>query len=427
MDFFSRWNQRTAEENNAHGAGVLRMAQAHLYKYTRLWYAGESTVPVFLATYQPNEQYRREKDLDRLTDGLIEALQHIPSAPEERQAWQERLRPGVIEFACSALNLEQSHLDFIQSSGLLKTGLEFARMARRFDPSISADDINQAGRNVITANFMQLLLGLPVEVTPAVFAYSMLYPYSDNYLDDPGVSRTTKVAFNHRFMQRLMGEEVHPANTHETNIFNLVSMIEGQWSRAHYPQVYESLLAIHAAQVRSLALVSPGASPYELDVLGIAFEKGGASVMADGYLVAGQLSPEQAGIMFGYGAFTQLMDDMEDIQQDLHEGRMTVFSQTAHHWSLDGVANRVFHYGRAIFSDLSAFPSKATPALQALIERSVDPLLISIVSQSEGLYSPTYRSELERHIPVRFAAIRRQRRKITRQKITTGSLIEAFI
>ena len=35
------------------------------------------------------------------------------------------------------------------------------------------------------------LLGLPVEVTPAVFAYSMLYPYTDNYLDDPAIPRTT--------------------------------------------------------------------------------------------------------------------------------------------------------------------------------------------------------------------------------------------
>lgn len=429
MDLLSKWNQRTQEEDAGHrtGASMSRMALAHLHKYTQLWYECESSLPVFQTTYPIKEQYRHEKAFDRLADGLIDGLKHIPQAPEERAAWQERLRPGLIEFVRDSLNLEQRHMDFIQASGLMETGREFARMARRFDPQISAEDISQAGRNVITANFMQMLLGLPVEVTPAVFAYSMLYPYSDNYLDDPGVSRTTKVAFNHRFQQRLMGEEVRPANAHETTIFNLVGMIEGHWHRAHYPQVYESLLAIHSAQARSLALVAPGASPYELDVLGISFEKGGASVMADGYLVAGQISAEQAGIMFGYGAFTQLMDDMEDIQQDLREGRMTLFSQTAHHWPLDGVANRVFHYGRAIFSDLSAFPSQAAPMLQALIERCVDPLLISIIGQSENYYSSAYRRELERHIPFHFAAIKKQRQKIVRQKITTGSLIDAFV
>ncbi len=34
---------------------------------------------------------------------------------------------------------------------------------------------------------LQLLLGIPVRVTPAIFAYSMLYPYGDNCLDDPAI------------------------------------------------------------------------------------------------------------------------------------------------------------------------------------------------------------------------------------------------
>ena len=108
--------------------------------------------------------------------------------------------------------------------------------------------------------------------------------------------RTTKLAFNHRFQRRLQGEDVRPANAYEATISQLVGMIESQWDRARYPQVYESLLAIHAAQARSLGLVAPGASPYELDVLGISFEKGGTSVLADGYLVAGWLTPEQARV-----------------------------------------------------------------------------------------------------------------------------------
>jgi len=36
------------------------------------------------------------------------------------------------------------------------------------------------------------------------------------------------------------------------------------------------------AQARSLKLVAPEASPFELDVVGISCEKGGTSVLADG-------------------------------------------------------------------------------------------------------------------------------------------------
>ena len=204
-------------------------------------------------------------------------------------------------------------------------------------------------------------------------------------------------------------------------------MIESQWDRSRYPLVYESLLAIHSAQARSLALVSPGASPYELDVLGGTFEKGGTSVLADGYLVAGWLTTEQAALMFGYGAFTQLVDDLEDAQQDLREGRMTLFSQTANHWPLDSVTNRVFHFGRLIFSDLSHFHSPATGPLKELMAVCLDPLLIDTIGRSGQFYSKEYLHEVEQHYPFRFAAMRKQREKMNRQKLTLGRMVEAFI
>ncbi len=149
----------------------------------------------------------------------------------------------------------------------------FARMARDFAPMISSDDIYQAGRNVITANLIQLLLGLPARVTPSIFAYSMLYPYTDNYLDDQSIPMETKVSFNKRFRHRLLGEEIEPANSHEVDISSLIRMIENEWNRQDYPQVYESLLSIHKAQTLSLDLVAPGITPFERDILGISFEK----------------------------------------------------------------------------------------------------------------------------------------------------------
>ena len=171
--------------------------------------------------------------------GCLFELKQAPQQAEARRAWAEqlrpRLKPQLKSFAQDALDIQQRHLDFIKSSGMAEASLEFARMARRFDPAISAEDIYQAGRNVMTANFIQVLLGLPVEVTPSVFAYSMLYPYTDNYLDDPAISRTTKLAFNHRLQRRLMGEEVRPANPSEATISELIGMIEGQWDRDALP------------------------------------------------------------------------------------------------------------------------------------------------------------------------------------------------
>ena len=431
MDLFTKWNQRIRDYSLPASAGqeasVDNQVRQLLARYVDLWWSCDGALPNFPFTFLPRQQAENEKRLEQWINGLIVELKRIPADSQERKIWQERLQPALEEFAITAMNLEARHLDFIKTTGMVEASQEFARMARQFDPQIRPEDIYQAGRNVMTMNFLQLLLDLPVEVTPSVFAYSMLYPYTDNYLDDPAVSRTTKLAFNNRFQRRLRGEDVRPANNHEATISRLVEMIESQWDRVHYPQVYQSLLAIHEAQARSMALTVPGASPYELDVLGISFEKGGTSVLADGYLVAGWLNPAQASFMFGYGAYTQLMDDLEDLEQDMREGCQTVFSQTAGRWPLDRVTNRMIHFGRAIFGDLSAFPSPSAQLMTELIYRSIDSVLIDIASRVERYYSKDYRNELERHVSFRFACTRRQREKLSRQKINLGRLVETLI
>lgn len=377
--------------------------------------------------YSPGEQNANETILENLINGLEYEMKHLPVEKEDRQKQANRLKMQGQQFLSRILHLEQQQIDFIEHSGMLEAAEEFTRMARAFDPNLSAKDIYQAGRNVMTMNLIQLLLNLPVEVTPSVFAYSLLYPYTDNYLDDSAISPATKRAFNHRFQHRLTGVAVHPSNQHEAVIDTLVSMIETQWERARYPGVYESLLAIHSAQGKSLGMAVPAASPYELDVLGVSFEKGGASVLADGFLVAGQVNKDQAAAMFGYGSFTQLMDDLEDVQEDLKNGQQTLFSQTARHWPLDNLTNRVFHFGKAIFHDLEAFQSPAVDPIKDLMDRAVAPLLINSIGLAGSLYSKNYLRQVEAHFPFCFGALHRQQKKLERKKINLERLVNTFM
>jgi hypothetical protein len=394
---------------------------------TNLWWSCSGDFPPFKTVYSPKEQIVNEKKLDEMTKGMVHELKRMPLPGREREAWQEHLRPGLVEFAKSILHIQDRQLEFIESSGMIAASREFGRMARRFAPCISAEDIYQAGRNVMTATFIQLLLGYPVEVTPSIFGYSMLYPYTDNYLDDPAISYQTKKAFNTRFERCLKGEKITPENAYEQEICKLVGMIESQWDRDQFPEVYTSLLAIHRAQVRSLSLVAPGASPYQKDVLGISFEKGGTSVLADGYLVAGKLTPEQKKYLFGYGAFTQLMDDLEDIDSDRQEGRLTVFTQAAGNWKLDGVTSQFIHFGRELFANGDTFVSENSSSLQDLIRDCLDPILIDIVGQKAEHFSSAYRNQIERCFPFRFSVLKKQRQNLERQKVNLGRLVEAMI
>jgi hypothetical protein len=259
----------------------------------------------------------------------------------------------------------------------------------------------------------------------------MLYPYTDNYLDDPSVSPHTKLAFSSRFRQRLLDEDVQPANEAEGRIFDLVEMIEAEFDRELYPQVYDSLLAIHAAQEKSLRLLrarhGDGPSAFEADVLGITFEKGGTSVLADGYLVAGDLTYNQAEVMYGYGVFTQLMDDQEDVEADAAIGQITVFTGTAKGWALDGVTTRMFRMGASVMDGMDQFDVPGLENVKEMFTRSINLLLIDAAGRLQKRYSREYLNEIEPHLPFRFSALARERRSLERRRLSLGSLVDTLM
>lgn len=398
--------------------GFAETVARHTARMKALWWNSGTAMPDLGRAYTSSQQRANERRLNDLRERLTAQWKRLsPGAVDEANALRERSLDEVFLFLREVFDFPAEPLAVLRSSGLIEANQAFAREARRYDPAISGVDIFQASRNVMTMNFAQLLLGLPVELTPSVFAYSMLYPYTDNYLDDPAIPTAEKAAFNRRFYRKLAGESLPAANAYEERIWDLVALVEDQWPRACWPRVYDSLLAIHTAQGRSLKQLRGDSSPYEVDVLGISFEKGGTSVLADGYLVAGDLDDEQAGFLFSYGAYTQLMDDLEDVDGDRKAGFMTIFSQTAGRWPLDGVTNTAFHLGARIFGQMERFPVPQARPLQALVLRALNPLLSVSAAGVARHYTRPYLRELEAHMPIRFAALSDQRKKLDRAKL----------
>jgi hypothetical protein len=390
-----------------------------------LWWACDLAPLPPLPTFERQQHDEHALALDRFVAHVRGELRARPRSANERQALQRRTLAAFAELARAALGFEQRHLDLL-SGGFMPTLAAFSQAARRFDAAISGADIFQAGRNVSILNGLQVLLGAPVGLTPAITAYSLLYPYTDNYLDDPSVSAGDKAAFNTRFGRRLAGQPVEPANRRESAIYALVGMIEAQYPRASYPEVHGSLLAIHHAQERSVELLRGRASPYEVDVLGISVEKGGASVLADGYLVAGTLTPAQEEFLFGWGAFLQLADDLQDVRRDARAGLTTIFSQTAGRWPLDALSTRTLHLGLHVLQRAATLaPPQAAPLVE-LMQRSAVFLVLDAVGQSRALHTRTYALEVERRLPFRFAALDRARRTLARRAKSGMGVIEAF-
>jgi len=401
----------------------LRVRQL-LDHFRGLWWDCPTSPPTFERIYSFSEQRTLEKELEGLLKGVRKALEHLPETEAENHELQKLFFAQANRLLHSAFGFQTAHLEHLETYGFFDVTADFIRSARRFDPQISPTDIFQASRNLWSMNFVQLLLGVPLELTPSLFAYSMLYPYSDNFLDDPAIPSQAKLDFSQRFGQRLSGETLTALNSNEQRIFDLVGMIEGQFERHCFPEVYESLLAIFHAQNKSITLLREAASPYEIDVLGICFEKGGTSVLADGYLVGGRLTPAQEEFMFLYGTLTQLVDDLEDIKADLMAGSSTVFSQTAGRWPLDSITNRTISYGELLVKALDNFILPDLEPLKDLIRQSITPMLINAASQSQNLYTRGYLRNLQVHFPFRFGFLRKMRRKYMQNSDLLAKLVE---
>jgi hypothetical protein len=389
-------------------------------KYTTLWWSTDTRTPVLGDAVLRRRQRENASETERLLDWLAAEIERYPDSPEERRLARQGLEGKVRRFGQERLGWPEGYRKLVFADEFFRSTVEFVRQARAFDPRIRLEDVTQALRNVWIANSLQMLLDLEVGLSPAIFAYSMLYPCTDNYLDSPEVAAGAKRQMNRRLGLRLAGETTEPLDGHEARVFRLIELIEDHYPRPQYPEVYLSIEAIYRAQIRSLALQGPSQSPFESDVLGISVEKGGTSVLADGYLTAGSLRPDEAELCFGYGVFLQLLDDLQDVGDDRQAGHVTIFSLTAAGWPLDRITSRLYHFIGRVLHESPRFVSPRYDDLKDLIRRNCTFLLLGAIAEHSDLFTPRFLGELETRCAFNFSSMRTLRRSAQKRYSKTA-------
>ena len=382
--------------------------------HAALWAATPAELPPLGPRVGLRRHFANARAARRLIDELAVELEQAPAGERERQAWREQVRERLQRFGDERLGWPAGYRRLLFADDFFAASVAFAREARAFDPGLPLESLWQALRNVWIGNSLQIVLDLPVTLNPGLFAYSMLYPLTDNLLDDPGVESGAKRAFNERFGRRLAGLPVWPAGDREAAVFRLVERIEGEFPRHAYADVHESLLAIHGGQVLSLRQQDDPRLA-DAEILAISCEKGGTSVLADLYLVAGRASAGEERFGFGYGVALQLLDDLQDVESDLAAGHQTLFTRAARRGALDAPAARL---ARFVDRVLDGEEWLATPGLadrQDLIRRNCRTLLVGAVAEQPRRFSRRFRRAVARRWPFAFRAMRRLRRRATRR------------
>lgn len=249
--------------------------------YKNLWWLLDSDLNLAMKKYSDSEKRKKEKEFINVIDKIINFIESFPKEESNREKWKIRGNIFVEKIISMEGIFKLGILDKEMKDSFIKSTKEFIKAAKNFDSKISYEDIGQAMRNVWIVNMLQQAFNSKIQFSNAIFGYSMLYPYTDNYLDNINISKLEKRNFNNRFAKKLDGEEVDFINEHEEKVYRLLKYIESEFDRNLYPEVYNSLKLIHEGQIHSLNQQDYKSIPYEKDILGISIEKGGASVIAD--------------------------------------------------------------------------------------------------------------------------------------------------
>jgi hypothetical protein len=364
-----------------------------------------ATTHGFGATVSLADKLEREHRADQHIEEVEGLLRRWPASRVKREAWRQDLLQLMRRIAREHLDCDAQALNQLFSAEGLEATRQFLREAKAFAPTITDQSLFQALRNVWVTHSVQLLLGAPITLSPGVFAYSMLYPWTDNLLDDPRLGREAKSAFGDWLGLRLAGEAA-PPDGHCEQVGALVGRIERHYPRAEFPEVYLSLEAIHQAQMNSLAQQDAARAWDEGALLHLSIAKGGTSVLADACLVRGWVTADEAEFMFAYGVVLQLMDDVQDLRDDLSHGHMTIFTRQAKLGALDGLTRQLWAFTRRVLGTRSG-------SIMGLIQNNLRFLLLQAVARSREYFTPAFVSELEDSSPVRFCYLARQEKTLS--------------
>ncbi|MFX0549319.1 hypothetical protein ACOAKC_08275 [Hathewaya histolytica] len=350
-----------------------------------------------IITYE--DKIKAEEETEKGIDNIFEFLGDFPKGENEKILWRIKFKKLAYDFSLRGYSKEHKKELEPYIDKFLKVMGEFTKSSKSFDSKLSYEEIWQAMRNVWALVLLQIIFDQEVGLTKGIFAYSLLYPYTDNYLDSSELSSKEKKEFNLLVKEKLEGKKVYPKDDISKKVVILLSKIEEQFERIEYDEVFKSLLAIQNAQEKSLHQQGEKNSLNEKKLLEISIEKGGTSVLVDGYLVKGKLNMDEIYFLFSFGVSLQIADDIQDIREDVREGHNTVVTKVGYIWNLDNLTKNLLNFTVDILKDLEKVNKDKNIVFENFVVKRAMHFVYFAITKNKKLYSSKFMNEFENYLP----------------------------
>lgn len=356
------------------------------------WLEVNSTFPDFLSEVLEETKLQNEQYIQTISYDFHKQFENFPRFQIRRKKWKK----VTINKLNNVLNSETIigiHLYMDQQS--LETFqnelMDFLAHVRQFAPELSFEGIGQATRNYIVYAMFKHLNQKPANFNNACFGYSMLYPFTDNYIDSISLSTKQKLEYNQIIRDKIKGKVVYPKTLHEEKTCELLQAIESLYPRDCNSTIFTLLLMMLDAQEDSILQQNKTAQLTVDERLNISLYKGGISVLIDQYFVEKELTEEDLNFYLGFGFFLQLVDDLQDIKEDYEQGNQTIFTLDLHCVEVEKIVNKMIHFIHRISTSYKAKNNTFLDFLQANCYQ----LVYLSLAGSKEFFSKEYLDKIE--------------------------------
>ncbi len=361
------------------------------------WLASSDAFPDYLTEVSSEQKQQNERYLQKVSEEFHRQTKRLPRLPFRRKSWRQKTL-GLIFRVLYQENVIGIHHSLQQGEidAFYQELTDFIKELRCFCPELRFEEIGQGIRNYIVYAMFKIIHQINSGFSKAGFGYSMLYPFTDNYIDNNKRSPEEKLEYNQLIRDKILGNAIQPKNLHHHKTCDLLQAIASEYPRDKDDRIYTLLLMMLEAQEASLHQQNQ-ANMLTMDQrLDISLLKGGVSVLIDRFLVNRELTQADLVFYLGFGFFLQLADDLQDIDEDSKKGHQTLFTLNTSQEQEEKLVNKLLNFLHCIMEAYCA----ENDTFKNFISASSDQLILSSLIGSKEFFSGEYRARIERYLPV---------------------------
>lgn len=378
-----------------------------------LWKGLPTSFPEFLVEVEEAKKRRNEAIIQEMAGQWRKRIKAFPTKQEEQKNWKQEMDKLIGEFLAKEQLLGiKDHMSQETFEAFQAETKRFVRKTRSFDSKLTMENIWQALRNYFIYAVIADLQGQKQECKETAFSYSLLYPYTDNYIDEKRHTRQQKEAYNNMIYDVLHDMPVMPKERLEEKTCKLLHRLVDSYVGEKKKEIQSLLLWMLEAQNNSIHQQTeewkkenqPKLTREE--ILQISVYKGSLSVLIDYFFTTMELKEEEICFYMKFGFFLQLADDLQDRKEDQKNGSQTLMVFCEKQEELEKVVNRLLHYVHLIFEEFTPI----NDSLKVFMMEHCYSLVIGAAIADREDFSEKYLAQLERFFPVHMEYMQKQRK-----------------